>query len=63
MNVHALQQPQVEPVEFSTDAPPHAEDMAAAYLEFLPLTEGDKQAAATLAVGAVLADAIQRRGR
>lgn len=61
--VHHL--PQAEPVEheFSTDAPPRAEDMAAAYLEFLPLTEGDKQAAAVLAVGAMLADQIQRRDR
>lgn len=63
MNVHALQHPQAEPVEFSTDAPSHAEDLAAAYAEFLPVTDGDRIASAVLAVGAVLADAIQRLGR
>lgn len=58
--VHALQHPQAQPVEFSTDAPPHAEDLAAAYAEFLPVTEGDNIAAAVLAVGAVLADTLNR---
>jgi len=53
--------PQAPPVEFSTDAPPHAEDIAAAYLEFLPLTEGDKNAAAVLAIGAVIAAAALDR--
>ncbi len=56
--LHCIQP--VEP-EFSTDAPPRAEDLAAAYFEFLPLTEGDKAAAATLAVGAVLAGVLERK--
>lgn len=59
--VHHLQPPQAaEPVEFSTDAPLHAEDLAAAFAEFLPVTGGDKQAAATLAAAAVLASALDR---
>ena len=58
--VRHLQPPQAKPVEFSTDAPHHAEDLAAAFAEFLPVTGGDKTAAAVLAVGAVLADHLQR---
>lgn len=55
MNVHTLQYRQAETVEFSTDAPQHAEDLAAAFAEFLSVTAGDRVAAAILAVGAVLA--------
>lgn len=51
----------VAEVEFSTDAPPRAEDLAAAYAEFIALTEGDRVAAAVLAVGAILGDTVQRR--
>lgn len=60
MNAHHLQPEPAEAVEFHTDSPPYAEDLAIAFDALLPVTGGDKQAAATLAAAAVLASALDR---
>jgi hypothetical protein len=57
MNVQPIRS---APVEFHTDSPPYAEDLAIAFDALLPVTGGDKQAAATLAAAAVLASARDR---
>lgn len=61
MTVHRLPQPLAD-VEPHTDCPDFTE-IAIAYEALVPVTGGDKVAAAILALGAVLADTIQRTGR
>ncbi len=58
MSVHSFPEP-----EFHTDAPANADELAIAFEAMLPVTDGDKPAAAILAIGAVLADVINRRER
>lgn len=49
-----------EPVEFHTDSPAYAEELAIAFDALLPVAGGDKTAAAVLAAGAVIAAALDR---
>lgn len=62
VSVHRLAQPVAGP-EFHTDAPANAEELAIAFETFMAVTEGDRGAAATLAAGAIIADALQRNGK
>lgn len=62
MNVRALPQRLADAVEAHSDLVETA-DVVNAYEALLPVAGGDKTAAAVLAVGAVLADHLQRIGR
>lgn len=55
---------QAEPAEVEphTDCPDYSE-IAIAYEALVPVTDGDRTAAAILALGAVLAENLQRIGR
>lgn len=48
-------------VEFHTDAPANSEEIAVAFDALLPVADGDRTAAAVLAVGALLADRIRQQ--
>lgn len=61
MNVHPISRPSAD-IEFHTDSPASAEEIAVAFDAMLPVADGDRTAAAILAVGAVLADAMRQLG-
>lgn len=60
MTIHQLP-PRPAEVELHTDCPGSTDEVLIAYEAVLPATDGDRTAAAILAVGAVIADALNRR--